>query len=119
MSFKLDPYDLLNGLSQFESRADAAVAAYAETSALKLQNYAKQNRPWTDRTGHARQRLTCTSGKVAEGYKLTLSHGVDYGIWLELAHEKRFAIIQPTINIVGSNEILPGFQRLLERLGKV
>lgn len=118
MSFKFDPSDLLNGLTKFESKSDAAVAAYAETSALKLQNYAKENRRWTDRTGHARQRLTGTSGKVADGYKLTLAHGVDYGIWLELAHEKRFAIIQETIQTVGSNEIMPGFQRLLERLGK-
>lgn len=118
MSFKFDPSDLLNGLMRFENKSDAAVATYAETSALKLQNYAKENRRWTDRTGHARQRLTGTSGKVSEGYKLTLAHGVDYGIWLELAHEKRFAIIQETIQTVGSNEIMPGFQRLLERLGK-
>lgn len=119
MSFKFDPSDLLTGLMRFESKSDAAIAAYAETSALKLQNYAKENRRWTDRTGHARQRLTGTSGKVSEGYKLTLAHGVDYGIWLELAHEKRFAIIQETIQTMGSNEIMPGFQRLLERLGKV
>ena len=117
--FNLDISDLVKGLEKFESKSDAAISAYAQTSALKLQNYAKQHHPWTDRTGHARQRLTGSSYKVEKGYELSLAHGVDYGIWLELAHEKRFAIIDPTINYVGNNEIMPGFQRLLERLGKL
>lgn len=107
---------LLNGLDSFMSRSEAAIAMYAETAALQLQNYARDNAPWKDRTGHARQRLTGTSLVVANGYKLRLAHGVDYGIWLELAHEKRFAIIQPTI-LADSGEILEGFQGLLERLG--
>ena len=52
------------------------------------------------------------------GYRITLAHGVDYGIWLELAHEKKYAIIPETIRVVGDGEILPGFERLIERLGK-
>lgn len=115
--FKFDASGLLRGLERFESKSDEAFSAYAQTSALKLQNYAKKHRKWTDRTGHARQRLTGKSYPVSKGYELSLSHGVDYGIWLELAHEKRFAIIDPTINYVGTQEIMPGFQRLLERLG--
>lgn len=113
--FKLDPSNLLEGLTKFEDKADAAIWAYAETSAQKLQGYARANRPWTDRTGHARQRLTCDVTKQSSVYKLTLSHGVDYGIWLELAHEKRFAIIQPTI-LANSNDIMRGFENLLERM---
>jgi hypothetical protein len=35
---------------------------------------------------------------------------------LELANEKRFAIIQPAIEYVGAFEIMPGFERLIERL---
>lgn len=118
-NFNFDLSGLLSGLSKFEDKSDAAIAAYAQTSALKLQNYAKVHRRWTDRTGHARQRLTGRSYKVSKGYELSLAHGVDYGVWLELAHEKRFAIIDPTINYVGNNQIMPGFQKLLERLGKL
>lgn len=116
MNFKLDAESLLNGLANFETRAQAAIRMYAETSALKLQNYAKEKARWTDRTGHARQRLKGEALTVTNGYKLRLAHGVDYGKWLELAHEKRFAIIMETIEIVGSSEILPGFERLLERV---
>lgn len=107
---------LLNGLDSFMSRSEAAIAMYAETAALQLQNYARDKAPWTDRTGQARQRLMGTSSKVSNGYKLKLAHGVNYGIWLELAHEKRFAIIQPTI-LANSGDILSGFQGLLSRLG--
>lgn len=115
-SFKMDASGLEKGIEAFESKADAAIRLYADTSALKLQNYAREHRRWTDRTGQARQRLTGDVLTVTGGYKLRLAHGVDYGVWLELAHEKRFAIIPETINYVGTYEIMPGFQKLLERL---
>lgn len=116
MSFKFDSKGLLNGLAQFGDRADNGIRMYAETSALMLQNHARHHAKWTDRTGHARQRLTGDVLIVSNGYKLRLAHGVDYGKWLELAHEKRFAIIFPTIQEVGTNKILPGFEQLLKRL---
>ena len=100
------------------SRAEVALSMYAQDSALKLQNAAKENRPWTDRTGHARQRLFADSTRVQNGYQLRLAHGVDYGIWLEFAHERRFAIIEPTITYVGTFEIMPGLNKLLDRLGR-
>lgn len=115
--FRLDAEELMSGLANFEDRAEAAIRAYAETSALKLQNSARQNARWTDRTGQARQRLTGTCLTVANGYELQLAHGVSYGKWLELANEKRFAIIPETINTVGNGQIMPGFQNLLNKLG--
>ena len=81
-----------------------------------LRDSAQENRRWTDRTGQARQRLNGYVGKIAEGYRITLAHGVDYGLWLELANEKKYSIIPQTIEYVGTFEILPGFERLLERL---
>lgn len=114
--FKFDADKLLGGLTAFENKAQAALRMYADTSALKLQNYARQNARWTDRTGHARQRLTGDVLIASNGYKLRLAHGVEYGKWLELAHERRFAIIQETIDTVGNNEIIPGLKRLMENL---
>ena len=114
--FQFDPSDMLDKLSQAATKSEAAIAMYAQNGALALQNYAREHRPWTDRTGHARQRLTGSVARVSEGYQITLAHGVDYGIWLELAHEKKYAIIQPTIK-AKSPEILSGFNKLLERLG--
>lgn len=114
-TFKLDASSLIKGMEHFYGKADAALFLYTQTAALKLQNYMRDNAPWTDRTGHARQRLTGVASTKKGGYLITLAQGVDYGIWLELAHEKRFAIIQPTI-LAKSEEVMRGFNKLLERL---
>ena len=113
--FEFDPKDMINGITQAATKSEAAIAMYADNAALTLQNYAREHRPWTDRTGHARQRLTGSVARVAQGYQIILAHGVDYGKWLELAHEKKYAIIQPTIE-AKSPEVLSGFNKLLERL---
>jgi len=113
--FQFDPGDMLDKIAQASTKSEAAIAMYAENAALVLQNYAREHRPWTDRTGHARQRLSATVHSVAQGYEIILAHGVDYGIWLELAHEKKYAIIQPTIE-AKSSDVLSGFEKLLERL---
>lgn len=114
--FKLDADKLIDGFAGFESKAEAAIKMYAENGALALQNSARENARWTDRTGHARQRLTGDSLPVVDGYKLRLAHGVDYGKWLELAHERKYAIIEETIQKVGIQEIMPGFENLIGKL---
>lgn len=116
--FRLDAEKLLNGLATAESKADVAVRMLAETGAQKMENFAKENRRWTDRTGQARQRLNGYVSKIQNGYRIYIAHGVDYGLWLELAHEKRFAILPQTVEYVGTFEIMPGFEKLMERLGK-
>lgn len=118
MEFKFSANNLAQGLDMFNSKAEAAIQIYAQTSALKLQSDAQQNAPWTDRTGHARQRLKGDALKVTNGYKLRLAHGVDYGVFLELAHAKRFAIIEKTLRYTGQLDILPGMKNLLERMNK-
>ena len=114
---RLDISDIESKLETMGTRADAAVRVFAEQGATKLRSYAQSNAPWTDRTGSARQRLNAYVSATANGYRITLAHGVEYGIWLELAHEKRFAIIPQTIDYVGNGEIMPAFERFLERLG--
>lgn len=113
---RFDISGMLTGLSECESKSDMAIRMLAEQGAQKLQDFARENRKWTDRTGQARQRLHGYVGHIPEGYRITLAHGVDYGLWLELAHEKRFAIIPQAIEYVGTFEIMPGFERLIERL---
>lgn len=114
--FTFDMEDLESGLSAFDTKADAAIKMYAATSALKLQNDARRDAPWVDRTGHARQRLVGDVMDVPDGYELRLAHGVDYGVFLELANEKKYAAIAPAINL-RSTEIIRGLNRLLERIG--
>lgn len=112
--FRFDE-NILERLGVLENRADAAIRMFADSGALRLQQYAQQHARWTDRTGHARQRLNAKAEKIANGYKITLAHGVNYGIWLELKYNKKYAIINDTIRHEGKT-ILRSFERLLNRL---
>ena len=108
--------NLLNGIAEVDKKAQSAVEMYAKHQAKNLESYAKKNAPWTDRTGMARKSLNATTEKRGNGIRITLAHGVDYGLWLELAHEKRFAIVKPTIELRG-NEVLKGYADLLNKMG--
>jgi hypothetical protein len=65
-----------------------------------MANYAKANAPWTDRTGNARQGLwSNVEGVPRQSVSISIEHGViDYGIWLEILHAGRWAILLPTIS---------------------
>lgn len=81
----------------------STVEMYMVQKAEDLEKYMKANRPWHDRTGAARAGLSArvTSSKMNYVQTITLAHGVPYGIYLEQAMEKRFAIIEPTMRIKG------------------
>lgn len=74
-----------------------------QEGADELQVYAQSNAPWADRTGAARDGLTAEvdfeldTGEVV----ITLYHTVDYGLWLELIQDGRFAIIMPALEALG------------------
>lgn len=113
--FSFDDSELNEKLKEFLNKFNAALEMYSETEAKVLEGYAKENRPWTDRTGDARKRLTGSTEPYETGIKIVLSHGVNYGIWLELAHEKRFAILEPTIRLKGS-EVVRGLKRMFRSI---
>lgn len=106
---------LLDGLGRMKVRTEQAILMFAQTQATKFESDAKSQARWTDRTGHARQRLKGTVEKVPEGYKIKLAHGVDYGLWLELANEKKYAIVEPIIR-TKSPYVIRDLNNLLERL---
>lgn len=112
--FFVDSDNLMVDLSELEKRFDAATRMLMQESGNKLSLSAKRNRKWTDRTADARTRLHASTRKTKTGYRIALHHGVDYGIWLEIANEKRFAIIEPTIRL-NSQEIFNAFANLMEK----
>lgn len=118
MAFKLnyDESSLKSNLDKMSVKLGAVVLMYASTKASELQSKMKLNRPWTDRTGMAKALL---NAKVSQPNKntirITLAHGVDYGIWLELAHGKNYAIIAPTIREEGPR-IVEDMNNLMSKL---
>ena len=113
MSFKFDANDLLKGLADREIKTRAALGLYADTVSKKMEAHAKSNKPWTDRTGRAKQSLNSSWKWMGDVARVELSHGVDYGIYLEFCNEKRYAIIKPTIDKI-SPEAIRGLNKILK-----
>ena len=118
MSFKInyDTSSLKKNIDKMSVKFGAAVLMYSATKASELQAKMKVNRPWTDRTGMAKATLNAKVSQPSQNIvRITLAHGVDYGIWLELAHEKNYAIIAPTIREEGPR-IVKDLNNLMSKL---
>ena len=113
MSFKFDANNLIKGLAEREIKTRAALGLYADTVAKKMEAHEKSNKPWVDRTGRAKQSLNSSWKWVGDVARVELSHGVYYGIYLELCNEKRYAIIKPTIDII-SPQAIKGLNKILK-----
>ena len=113
MSFKFDANNLIKGLAEREIKTRAALGLYADTVAKKMESHAKSNKPWVDRTGRAKQSLNSSWKWVGDVARVELSHGVDYGVYLEFCNEKRYAIISPTIDKI-SPQAIRGLNKILK-----
>ena len=95
------PSELATAVERYGDRVLTAVAAVAQYVATQMQNQAKADAPWTDRTGNARTGIFGTSEADFAAHVVTiyLSHGatIDYGIWLELANSGSYAVIMRTM----------------------
>ena len=83
----------------------AAVAARGES-------LAKTTAPWTDRTGAARAGLRGTDDVSGAQAQIALSYNVEYGQWLDLANQGRYAVVIPTLQVM-VGETLNGLKGLL------
>ena len=115
MNVTVDASEVMKNLENLPPRLEAALRMYGETAAKNLESQAKHNRPWTDRTSRARQGLTGSSDVENNSLVIVLAHTVDYGVWLELAHEKNWAIVEPTVRLE-SNKVIQGLQGLMEKI---
>lgn len=117
MSFRLDwrGSELSRNIQNVYNKVGPAVSMYMSTKASEFRSYMQSNRPWTDRTGMAKATLNSQFSSNGDLYRITLSHGVSYGIWLELAHGKNYAIIGPTIRTKGP-ELLQGIGNIFSRV---
>ena len=113
MSFKFDANNLIKGLAEREIKTRAALGLYADTVAKKMETHAESNKPWVDRTGRAKQSLNSSWKWVGDVARVELSHGVHYGIYLELCNEKKYSIIKPTIDII-SPQAIRGLNKILK-----
>ena len=116
MAITFTDTSMLDKFQEVAPKLVPAVMVFASASASELRSYMQSSRPWTDRTGKAKVMLDAVVSRPDDNtVRITLSHGVSYGIWLELAHEQKYAIIKPTIQ-AKSGEYFQRYQKLLEKV---
>lgn len=108
---------------RYEEQLDRALIDAAAAG----EAYMKANAPWRDDTGNRKDRVPGAAraglfavANVDGSHKvITFSHGVDYGIWLEIKHSGRHEIIMPSIKHIGQElmesteeSLTIGFRRL-------
>ena len=95
------------------SRTKVALAAYAQMRAApRLQAYAQANAPWHDISGMARRGLKGGSYVKGDKIMIYIAHQVDYGVYLELAMDKKYEILDPTIDALKA-EVFAEYSRIM------
>lgn len=111
-TYHLDFTALASVIPNYEKKTEQAIGMYVDMASKKVEASAKADRPWKDRTSRARNGLMTAVDKTKDGYEIVLYHTVEYGVMLELAHQKKYSIIQPTIQKLGP-EIIKGFKKVI------
>jgi hypothetical protein len=101
IKLEYDDDELSRNLSNFDDRFNDLVSTVFEYNASYATAWMKANAPWHDNTGAARASLVAIANNRGKTHELLLAHGVHYGIWLEVAHNRRWQILASTQRHMG------------------
>jgi hypothetical protein len=91
--------DLTTRIDQFDSKAKRAMLVAGKAVAPQAESHMKQNAPWTDQSGNARDGLKADAEASANNVTVYLYHRVPYGVYLETRWSGKYQIINPTIEV--------------------
>lgn len=94
-----------------------SLSAVVDRRAAITQGELKTQARWTDRTGAARSGLIAIPIHARTYEEIFMAYSVTYGIWLEIAHDRKYAIITPMMRIAG-DALLRDCQYLLNYMSK-
>lgn len=104
MALTFNISDVSSSLGTLYSTTTSRLAHGTAAVAAEMEAYAKQNAPWTDRTGNARRTL---SGFVLQQDENTMLVGIAghmyYSPDLEMRYGGRYAILGPTVDMYVPN----------------
>ncbi len=84
-------------LRAMSDRHKAALYALSQRYAAQMEAYAKVNARWQDQTSLARKGLFGYSMSRNQSLITRIAHTMDYGVYLELANQGKYAILLPTV----------------------
>ena len=94
------------------------IAEFNKFTASKVQNESRGTARWKNITGNARQGLTGLAHDMLPMLFISLYHKVDYGKYLELSNDGKFAIIEEILN-KNRQSWFHGVRRLLNRSTRI
>jgi hypothetical protein len=94
VSVTVDDRIVAQNLGEMSERLKTQLQVLGQATGQKIQEYAQANAPWTDRTGDARQRLKYNSEINDNGLTISIFHQMEYGIYLELCNNEKYAILK-------------------------
>lgn len=113
--------ELVDKLGNYDKKCNIAFHGYGNIAKKDLENKAKKNAKWIDRTGQARKSIKGRFKNNGNKFEISLEgyaqkpDGEDYFQYLELYHNKKNAILYPTIE-ENADEVLNGFIRVLSKI---
>lgn len=107
VSYTIDANTVLGNIQKLASgfrRGSSKIEKALEPIAQMGENYAKSNHRWQNRTGDAEAGLTGAVGWDTDtDLVIAFYHTVDYGVYLELGFQKRYAILEETAQYVSQH----------------
>lgn len=94
VSVTVDDRIVAQNLDGMSERLKTQLQLLGRATGQKIQEFAQENAPWTDRSGDARQRLKYNSEINDNGLTISIFHQMEYGIYLELCHNEQYAILK-------------------------
>jgi hypothetical protein len=100
---------LRDNVADVKDDFDNVLSSFMTLTAVDGEAYMKEHARWRDDTGNRKDRVP---GAARAGLKtipelkgthkqIWFSHGVDYGIWLEIKNNGKWQIIMPTVAEMG------------------
>lgn len=117
-SFKWKNETLFKNVKGFEERADRVITAAFDYQATRSETFMKKNAPWKDDTSNARNGLFTATKHEGSKHFLLLSHGVEYGIWLELIQSGKYGIVKKAW-LVGIDELRGRIEKIFGAIVKM
>ena len=94
------------------------IAEFNKFTASKVQSESRATARWNNITGNARQGLTGVAYQMLPTLFIALHHKVDYGKYLELSNDGKFAIIEEILN-KNRQTWFHGVRRLLNKSTRI
>lgn len=115
VEFKFDDRKLRRNVRRFGPNFRRNLSAVTDRRAAITQADLRIGAPWTDNTGAARSGLFALALHSKNAEEIFMAYSVTYGVWLEVAHDRKYAIITPMMRIAGA-ALMRDLQGLLDRM---